>query len=268
MARIKTFVNGGSLLPSDLNAIQDYVSSIDASLTTFSTASLPAILNLVLPVGSEISGGYSALPALIGGFTWEWQWADGALIDKTTYATYFASVGHAYNGGVDPGSNKVRKSDKRGRAAIGADNMGAGAAGRLPNSLRARGQSGGEEQHVISLGELASHGHSTGAGGNGKSGTENSSLAHGHFLLAAAAGRTPNVGGASSWIGAVAQAFGSGVGINVPAQLGNDVGDVNGTSTNGPSAHDHNVTVNNNGGGGAHNNLQPYEVNTVLVRVK
>jgi microcystin-dependent protein len=99
-------------------------------------------------IGAIIPWAPSALPA--GG---KWDWADGALIDRTAFAAYMAAVGHAYNGGVDPGSNKVRKPDKRGRLPVGADNFGQGAAGRLPNSNRARGQSGGEERHTLSPAE-------------------------------------------------------------------------------------------------------------------
>jgi microcystin-dependent protein len=102
-----------------------------------------------------------------------WVLRDGRLIDKTRYALYFAAVGHAYNGGVDPGSNKVRISDGRGRVSVGADNMGSaqGAAGRL-TANGTRGASGGEEKHALIAGENAPHTHdfyaddfSLGAGG-------------------------------------------------------------------------------------------------------
>ncbi|HEX4501084.1 MAG TPA: phage tail protein, partial [Scandinavium sp.] len=43
----------------------------------------------------------------------DWLVADGRLIDRTTYAEFYNRTGHAYNGGVDPGGNKVRIPDKR-----------------------------------------------------------------------------------------------------------------------------------------------------------
>lgn len=108
-----------------------------------------ARLGAVVPVGAGIPWYGTGDPAAINGATF--LLADGRLIDKTTFAAFFAAVGHVHNGGVDPGSNKVRIPDLRGRAPVGADDMGtvAGAAGRLPNSNRALGQSGGEERHTL-----------------------------------------------------------------------------------------------------------------------
>jgi microcystin-dependent protein len=91
-----------------------------------------------------------------------YAWADGGLIDRTTYATFFSRVQHAYNGGVDPGSNMVRLPDKRGRVSIGADSMGQGAANRLTAAAghpNAQGQSGGEERHTQATAEVGGHGH-------------------------------------------------------------------------------------------------------------
>lgn len=103
------------------------------------------------PIGTVIAYAGSVLPA--GN---KWDWADGGLIDRTTFATFYGRVGHAYNGGADPGANKVRKPDKRGRVSVGADNFGAGAAGRIPNSNRLLGQWGGEERHQLVYQEIPS----------------------------------------------------------------------------------------------------------------
>jgi microcystin-dependent protein len=114
------------------------------------------VLSTLVPIGAQIPYGGGGDPP--GG---RLLLADGRLINRTVHAAFFAVVGHAYNGGVDPGSNMVRIPDKRGRVSVGADNMGTaqGAAGRLPNSSRARGQSGGEERHVMSISELPTHSH-------------------------------------------------------------------------------------------------------------
>jgi microcystin-dependent protein len=92
-----------------------------------------------LPIGAVIAYAGSVLPS--GG---AFAWADGSLVDKTTFATLFGRVGHTYNGGVDPGSNKMRLPDKRGRALAGADNYGVGAASRMGT---ARGAGAGANTH-------------------------------------------------------------------------------------------------------------------------
>jgi microcystin-dependent protein len=121
---------------------------------------LEVILNSIGPTYVGMSVGWVGFgePAALGGEQWVLE--DGRLIDKTTYAVFFATVGHAFNLGVDPGSNKVRIPDARGRVDVGADNMGtAGAAGRLPNSNRALGQTGGEERHLLTSVESGEAGH-------------------------------------------------------------------------------------------------------------
>lgn len=110
-----------------------------------------------LPIGGIIPYAGQALPP--GG---AFAWADGSLIDRIdgngNPTEFFNRVGHAYNGGVDPGANKVRLPDKRGRVSVGADSYGQGAAGRLPNSNHGRGQSGGEERHTLAAAESGVNG--------------------------------------------------------------------------------------------------------------
>lgn len=105
------------------------------------------------PIGSVISWDGTGDPP--GGV---WLLADGRLIDRTVYAAYYSVVGHAFNGGVDPGGTpaKVRIQDRRGRVGVGADSMGTavGAAGRLPNSNRVRGQNGGSDARTLNHDEL------------------------------------------------------------------------------------------------------------------
>lgn len=183
----------------------------------------------------------SILPDPAGGV--EYAWADGALVDKDTYGVYFGRVGHAYNGGIDPGSNKVRLPDKRGRVSIGADNYGQGAANRIPNSNRQRGQNGGEERHLLSAGEsgVQSHGHGHNIATNGGGG-------HGHFI--------PRGIGGTIGTGVYSSTF--------------DQADL---LTVGDGAHNHPMQggVSNHAGASAssgHNNMQPYEADHYIVRIK
>ena len=110
----------------------------------------------VPPIGSQLPWSGLGDPA-----DTDYLLADGRLVSAATYAGFLQVAGHVHNGGVDPGGGLVRLPDKRGRVAVGADNMGTatGAAGRLPNSLRARGQSGGAERHALAVAEMPSHTH-------------------------------------------------------------------------------------------------------------
>lgn len=107
------------------------------------------------PVGAQSP--YCGIADPAGG---KWLICDGRLLDRGTAAgaSFFAVAGHRYNGGADPGDNKVRLPDKRGRTSVGADSMGAGAANRIgePNDV---GENGGEEKHQLAVAELASHDH-------------------------------------------------------------------------------------------------------------
>jgi microcystin-dependent protein len=193
---------------------------------------LEVVLNSLVPIGLPFFWPGAALPtipmpageAFVAGTHPEFAWADGALIDRTVYAAFFAVVGHAYNGGVDPGGTpaKVRKPDKRGRAIVGADNFGVGAAGRLTTSAKILGASGGEELHQLTVAELAGHGHAQ--------------ASEGYFGAGGGLSGSPNltVGGG---------AYGQGL-----------AGQTKNTTTS-------------TGGDGAHNNMQPYEVDNVIVRI-
>lgn len=90
-----------------------------------------------------------------------WLLCDGRAISRITYAALFDVTGTAFGSG--DGTNTFNLPDHRGRASVGPDNMGtaAGVANRIPNSNRARGQSGGEERHVLTPAEgpIRNHAH-------------------------------------------------------------------------------------------------------------
>jgi microcystin-dependent protein len=193
---------------------------------------LAADVSNALPrIGSTMTYGGDGDPA--GG---SWLLADGRLVDRTTYAAYFAIVGHKFNGGVDPGNNKVRIQDKRGRTSIGPDSMGTaqGTANRIPNSNRVAGQSGGEERHLTTSAEAGSPGHT-------------------HSATA-----TATVTSGAVWNGAPTDGYGA-VGNSSERPFGLIVPTLAAAVTVGASASVNAIV--------AHNNMQPYEVENVIVRV-
>lgn len=192
-----------------------------------------------VPLGTQVSYTGASLPT-----DGRWDWANGALISQASFPEYFALIGHTYNGGVDPGGGSFRKPDKRGRVAVGTDSMPVGgAAGRLPNSNRARGQSGGEERHLLTEAEAAlpAHFHNmdTAAAGGGDKNTVTiggRSYVRGDDVAGGTATNAITRGTPGGYM------YGIGVGSAISRAAG-------------PATASHNV-------------LQPYEVDNVIVRVK
>lgn len=79
-----------------------------------------------------------------------WLECDGAAVSRTTYAALFAVIGTTF--GAGDGSTTFNVPDLRGRAPIG---RGTGS-GLTARTLAA---TGGEETHVLTVGELAAHTH-------------------------------------------------------------------------------------------------------------
>lgn len=218
-----------------------------------------------VPIGAQLPYGGDGDPA-----DTHFLLADGRLVDKTTYANFFATVGHKYNGGVDPGGNQVRLPDKRGRTSVGADNMGTarGAANRMTVYNRAAGQNGGEERHTNSLAEMPSHGHGGGTGVDSPdhthSGWTDGQGAHSHGYsagcqLAVTAGTGDGYSGLK---------FGT-AGSDVPFSAGTlSAGNhSHNVGTYGASAR-HAHSISSQGSDSPHNNMQPYEVDNWIVRVQ
>lgn len=81
-----------------------------------------------------------------------WLVCNGASLDRATYANLFSAIGTIW-GAVD--STHFNIPDLRGRTLVGAGVASSGTTFGL-------GEIGGEEQHQLTVSELASHQHSTG----------------------------------------------------------------------------------------------------------
>lgn len=122
--------------------------SLAGAWIDFSGSSAPPI-----PIGGTVEYAGAGDPSDA-----RWLLADGRAISRSTYATLFTALGTTY--GAGDGSTTFNIPDLRGRVAIGPDNMGTakGAANRVLASS-GRGNSGGEERHVLTTAEMPSHGH-------------------------------------------------------------------------------------------------------------
>lgn len=79
-----------------------------------------------VPIGAQMAFAGSTPPT-------GWLLCYGQAISRTTYAGLFATIGTAY--GIGDGTTTFNLPDKRGRASIGADNMGGSAANRVTSAV-------------------------------------------------------------------------------------------------------------------------------------
>lgn len=109
-------------------------------------ASLDDALSAIngIPVGAVMAAGHGTIPT-------GWMLCDGNAVSRTGHSLLFAAIGTSF--GVGDGSTTFNLPDLRGRTPIGAG-TGAGL------SARSVGQSMGEENHQLSIAEMAAHAHS------------------------------------------------------------------------------------------------------------
>src|ERR1700746_593909 len=81
-----------------------------------------------------------------------WMICDGSAISRATYPALFAICGTTF--GAGDGSTTFNLPDLRGRVGVGAG-QGASLSNRLLAAI------GGEEAHVLTVAELASHTHTS-----------------------------------------------------------------------------------------------------------
>jgi microcystin-dependent protein len=176
----------------------------------------------LLPSGTVIKRASSNVPP---GFVL----CDGSALSRNTYAVLFAAIGVVY--GAGDGVTTFNVPDLRGRVPVGA---GTGTySGAVAHAV---GDVIGEETHVLTVAELASHSHDV--------------TDHGHTHTYPP-DRTRNSGGGALGLRDVAAG-------SVFSDGASDL------TTDSVKA---NLLFQNTGGGGAHNNVQPFGVCNYVIKV-
>lgn len=159
-----------------------------------------------------------------------WLVCNGQSLLRSQYLALFEVIGTTY--GADD-SEHFTLPDCRGNVIIGKGTQ---------SYCNALGETGGEQEHTLTIGEMPSHNHA---------GTTDSAGSHTHTLNNAT---TVQING-----------------VNTPSGLDNSGGEINCVNTltatvNANGAHTHTFTTGNTGGGAAHNNLQPYITLNYIIR--
>lgn len=134
----------------DVSASQSPTNGQVLTATSGTTATWQYITVGIIPTGGILPYAGTTAPS---GFLL----CDGSAINRTTYTPLFTVISTTY--GIGDGSTTFNVPDFRSRVIVGAGPVQGGL------SARNRGGIGGEETHVLTVAELATHTHTTGGGG-------------------------------------------------------------------------------------------------------
>jgi microcystin-dependent protein len=192
-----------------------------------SVTQLAAAIGASAPPGSMLLYGGSTAPS-------GYLLCDGSSVSRTSYSNLFAAIGVAF--GTGDGVTTFNLPDLRGRAPIGS---GTGV-GLTPRVL---GTHGGEETHVLTIPELASHTHTD-------TGHIHTDAGHTHPPAVTTSFLVTNGAGAGL-------AGGAGVTYAEPTAT-------NSGTANIQTGH---AALQNTGSGTAHNNMQPWLAVNYIIKI-
>jgi len=115
-------------------------------------------VSLGSPTGSVIPFAGSSAPS-------GWFFCNGQEVNRGTNSALFSVIGETF--GAGDGSTTFALPDLRDRFALGANSIGASDAARIGNFDTDPGDSGGEDEHLLTEGEMPRHNHTYGRIRNG-----------------------------------------------------------------------------------------------------
>lgn len=192
-----------------------------------------------------------------------WLICDGSSVSRKTYSDLFKIIGTTYGSGNS--NDTFTLPDMRGRFAMGAgtgtglNSSGSGAISGSSQTARTVGQWLGEETHLLTTAELASHSHANTVSG-GSTGSMSANAAHAHTVQADGV----QLGRAASGFSAVGGGY-----AGILIIRGNDTGSaVVNSSTNIDHTHTFTPSISNASAGSdsRHNTIPPCIVVNYIIK--